>query len=343
MRLKLLWVSFLGLLVLSSVIPALAIDSRKIFNIEGEKIQVTYENGYILYNNTKFEVKDGFVILGNKHKIKLEKFPYFIASSKVSREIWQKYLKNGTINAKKLEKLVTLLETTSERKLDTKERESLKQLIIGDLKKEKIRVLFEREFKAKAVPLTSSSENEGIARRLAPNIYQLQYDIIPWTSWPPNYPEPGKNPLIEVFWITYDADMDGEVDTIEYTLAFKDEDYPLNADVDHNYDIYRFGKYGRFVDLEAFYVYIDKTAYGEIYHAWFPSSYSGDQSYFVIKPDHLNGYETYFKTIYVNTWNHLMSAEKDNNPNQLKEIWTLSEYPFTYGDHNAANSKYQGQ
>lgn len=54
-------------------------------------------------------------------------------------------------------------------------------------------------------------------------------------------------------------------------------------------------------------------------------------------------YETYFKIIYVNTWNHLMSAEKDNNPNQPKKIWTLSEYPFTYGDHNAANSKYQGQ
>ncbi|WP_430515232.1 hypothetical protein [Pyrococcus woesei] len=211
------------------------------------------------------------------------------------------------------------------------------------MKKEKARVLFEREFKAKAVPLTSSPENEEIARRLAPNIYQLQYDIIPWTWWPPNYPEPGNNPLIEVFWITYDTDMDGEVDTIEYTLAFKDEDYPLSPDIDHIYDLYRYSEYGRFVDLETFYVYIDKTTYGEIYHAWFSGSYSGNQSYLVIKPDHLDGCETYFKIIYVNTWNHLMSSEKDNNPNQPKKIWTLSEYLFTYGDHNAANSKYQGQ
>jgi len=33
---------------------------------------------------------------------------------------------------------------------------------------------------ARTVPLTSSPENEGIARRLAPNIYQLQYDIEQW-------------------------------------------------------------------------------------------------------------------------------------------------------------------
>lgn len=291
MRLKLLGVLLFSLLVLSSTTPVLAIKNRSAttFNIEGECIQAIYGDGYILYNNTKFEVKDRFVILGNKYKIKLEKFPYFLASSKVSKEIWQEYLKNGTIDMEKLEKLINLLETTSEKKLNTKEKDTLKQLIIKNLKKEKARVLFEREFKAKAVPLTSSPENEEIARRLAPNIYQLQYDIIPWTWWPPNYPEPGNNPLIEVFWITYDTDMDGEVDTIEYTLAFKDEDYPLSPDIDHIYDLYRYSEYGRFVDLETFYVYIDKTTYGEIYHAWFSGSYSGDQSYLVIKPDHLNG------------------------------------------------------
>ncbi|WP_430515231.1 hypothetical protein [Pyrococcus woesei] len=92
------------MLVLSSTTPVLAIKNRSAttFNIEGECIQAIYGDGYILYNNTKFEVKDRFVILGNKYKIKLEKFPYFLASSKVSKKIWQEYLKNGTIDVENL-------------------------------------------------------------------------------------------------------------------------------------------------------------------------------------------------------------------------------------------------
>lgn len=162
-----------------------------------------------------------------------------------------------------------------------------------------------------------------------PKIYQPWIDILPQD---PLNPSRGNNPLIAVYWYTYRS-ASGTV--IEYNLVFKDEDHPIAA-VDSVYDAIRLWKYGRVEDIEHFFVIISSN------NVRFPDTYSGSQTFFVIKPDHKSTVESYSENkIYINTWNHLMSASRDTNPHLPKKIWT--SYPLRHGDRHKAECDFSSK
>lgn len=46
------------------------------------------------------------------------------------------------------------------------------------------------------------------------------------------------------------------------------------------------------------------------------------------------------KAIYVNTWNHAMSAQVDSNPNLGKKVWNPGDYPTKEGTREDAENDY---
>ncbi len=127
---------------------------------------------------------------------------------------------------------------------------------------------------------------------------------------------------------------------IEYTILFKDEDYP-NFFINFIYDIFRLFKYKRIIDTETFFIYYVKTPD----NIWkpeyinFPDDYSSKQTFFEKKVKHFsikiegNVFEkkNHRIVIYINTWNHMFS-NKDNNPNLRKLI--IENYKIFYGNRD---------
>ncbi|MFN4191119.1 MAG: lysoplasmalogenase [Pseudothermotoga sp.] len=95
-------------------------------------------------------------------------------------------------------------------------------------------------------------------------------------------------------------------DKKEITIVFWDEDHP-NPFVDLVYDIYRFFKWGRFYDVETFFVLKD--------HVLFEDDYCDSHSYYQFEGLHnsaeipIDDFERTDNglTIYVSTWNHMFS------------------------------------
>ncbi len=97
-------------------------------------------------------------------------------------------------------------------------------------------------------------------------------------------------------------------DAEEITVVFKDEDYP-NRFLDPLYDIYRFIKWGRFEDIETFYIKGNLVI--------FPDDYASVTSFYQTKDLHTHAEiptSDFQKkngniVVYVNTWNHMFSNE----------------------------------
>lgn len=110
-----------------------------------------------------------------------------------------------------------------------------------------------------------------------------------------------KNGIHRIYFYSHD-------DKTEVTVVFWDEDYP-NFLLDLVYDVYRFFKWGRFYDIETFFVERDKIV--------FPDDFCPSVDYFQI--DNLHNYagvpiEKVQKNgekivVYVSTWNHMFSTQ----------------------------------
>ncbi|WP_126993440.1 lysoplasmalogenase [Thermosipho globiformans] len=105
-------------------------------------------------------------------------------------------------------------------------------------------------------------------------------------------------------------------DKLEVTVVFWDEDHP-NPFIDFIYDIYRFFKWGRFYDIETFYISKDSVI--------FEDDYCDPQSYF--QTENLHNYiklttDDFEKdgeklVVYVSTWNHMFSNKPLPNTNYI--------------------------
>ncbi|MEJ5229686.1 MAG: lysoplasmalogenase [Pseudothermotoga sp.] len=95
-------------------------------------------------------------------------------------------------------------------------------------------------------------------------------------------------------------------DRIEITVVFWDEDHP-KAFTDFIYDLYRFFKWGRFYDVETFFIFSDRVE--------FEDDFCDSQSYFQTENLHNKAQisiESFERengqiVIYVSTWNHMFS------------------------------------
>lgn len=293
---------------------------------EKDGLQVSYitinDEIFKVYNNTKVALDDRGP---SKYYVDIVDLPIHMAGMRLCEKISKDYAEQGYVSQEDMDTLVKLIERAT-KKLSPTEKEMLKNLILNDLEKnfrvEQIRKQLISQSQAVEITSQSSSLPSEVLETL-PEIYQ------PWIDILYNYnsiPIQGLNPLVSVWWYVYQTSS-GKV--VEYTLVFADEDHPL---IDGAYDVYRLWKYGRIEDTEYFLVICSEDT------AKFPGSYSGDQTFLVIEPDHLTSIEQYSGKIYINTWNHMMSSQKDTNPHLLKKKWT--SYPLIHGDRNAAHCYY---
>lgn len=137
----------------------------------------------------------------------------------------------------------------------------------------------------------------------------------------------GKNQLQTLYVAHYENGT-------EFTLLFLDEDRP-NACEDCCYDYIRRPLFGRFSDIESFFIIGDK--------AEFPGTYSADQNWTAKVPAHnettvelsdFSKQDDSDPIIWVNTWNHLL-GEKNNNTD--KEI--TYQRPQTAGGMESLENK----
>ncbi len=101
-------------------------------------------------------------------------------------------------------------------------------------------------------------------------------------------------------------------DRKEITVVFWDEDHP-NPFTDFVYDIYRFFRWGRFYDIETFFVLKDRVL--------FEDDFCDSQSYYQLKNLHnkaeisIDEFEKVDDAVvvYVSTWNHMFSNKSMAN------------------------------
>ncbi|WP_010477233.1 hypothetical protein [Thermococcus zilligii] len=321
MRWKPLVAILLGLLIVSETSGKSTEekDDRQVayIVIDGEIFKV--------YNNTKVALDDEGP---SKYYANIRELPIHIAGMRLCEKISKDYAERGYVSQDDIDILIKLIEGVT-KELSTAERQMLKKLILDDLDRnfqiERVR----RQLISQNSTLEITSQSSSLPREVLetlPKIYQPWIDIL---YNPNSVPIQGLNPLVSVWWYVYQTSS-GKV--IEYNLVFADEDHPL---IDGAYDVYRLWKYGRIEDIEYFLVlYSENTAK-------FPDSYSKDQNFLVIKPEHLTSNEQYSGKIYINTWNHMMSSQKDTNPYLPKKIWT--SYPLIHGNRNDAHCYYSSQ
>jgi len=278
-----------------------------------------------VYNNSKVALDDKGP---SKYYTDIEKLPIHIAGMRLSEKIYKQYMKYRYVSQNDLDALIELAEKVT-RKLSPSEEQILKDLILRDLymdqefRKMKEQLIHENWDYTARIEATNSQIPPEVQETL-PKIYQPWVDILPQGDQ--TNPSKGLNPLIAVYWYVHET-QSGKV--IEYTLVFADEDHPL---IDQTYDVIRLWRFGRIEDTEYYLVYVTTNK------AKFPGSYSGDQTFFTIRPAHLTGSEPYSGKIYINTWNHMMSSQKDTNPQLIKKTW--QSYPLRHGDRHKAHCDY---
>eukprot|EP00928_Gymnodinium_smaydae_P078621 TRINITY_DN62734_c0_g1_i1.p1 TRINITY_DN62734_c0_g1~~TRINITY_DN62734_c0_g1_i1.p1 ORF type:complete len:311 (+),score=55.53 TRINITY_DN62734_c0_g1_i1:67-999(+) len=157
--------------------------------------------------------------------------------------------------------------------------------------------------------------------------------------------EAGDNGIIEVAF--------GEakdVDGVEVTVIFKDEDRP-NATEDGIYDAIRKPLFGRQEDVETFTFVRGKG--GRFDSVLFKGTYSGDQNWSCATPAHLTetvSLSSFTKegrwlsrsrrtVIWVNVWNHLFGPK--NNNLDLAYV-RVDDYPCTCATRAEVDARYHG-
>jgi len=137
-----------------------------------------------------------------------------------------------------------------------------------------------------------------------------------------------KNGIKEVF-------LHDHGDRIEYTIVFWDEDHP-NTLTDLLYDLYRLYKWGRFYDIETFFLYPDRIH--------FPDDFCDSETYFQLENlhnqaelsldqfEHFNGKPV----VYISTWNHMFS----NKPLRGVSYLNYKVEKTAFGTRNDAERKY---
>ena len=159
----------------------------------------------------------------------------------------------------------------------------------------------------------------------------------------------GRNYADEVFYKSNGLKyFDGAtVYEFEYTAVYRDEDAPWPYD--GTYDAIRYSNWGRYEDIETYYLYVYQNGIPWKVYFYYGSPvnsgiYSRSATYYTIPGPHYadkvlwtsfskNGNKPY---IWVNTWNHAL-RERDNNPG-LSD-WT-SSYATTQGSRVNAEVKY---
>ncbi|AKI97276.1 hypothetical protein [Kosmotoga pacifica] len=146
-----------------------------------------------------------------------------------------------------------------------------------------------------------------------------------------------RNGIIEVFYEVLENNS-----TISVTVVFRDEDYPCFL-ANILYDVYRYFRYGRIVDIETFYLHL--SAEGTVTVVEFPGVFSGDHTFKDTK--NLHGSASFTATeitfidgrplIYVNTWNHMFGVRASFDKKYEKMIF---DYPITRGGRLEAERKY---
>lgn len=118
------------------------------------------------------------------------------------------------------------------------------------------------------------------------------------------------NRLVSMYVAKYEHGM-------ELTLLFSDEDRP-NACMDVFYDTIRRPLFGRYSDIETVFVIDNQIE--------FPGTYSAGEKWKEKTPGHhnttvpLDKFETSTdgrKTIFINTWNHLMGEQNNNTDMEM--------------------------
>ena len=108
---------------------------------------------------------------------------------------------------------------------------------------------------------------------------------------------------------------------LRYEITFSDEDYP-KLNLDKTYDDVRFDMYDTIEDIEVFYIIDGDIVFMNVLNSdRFDHSGSGSHGFYDLKHFfwgyHIDNTESFSNTIYVNTWNHMMSTI-DTNPYMSK-------------------------
>ena len=107
---------------------------------------------------------------------------------------------------------------------------------------------------------------------------------------------------------------------LRYKITFIDEDHP-DPHLNVGYDVYRAFRYLTISDIEVFYIINGDIVFtNELNSVRYSHSGSGSHEFYDLagyRGYHVVGSESFSNTIYVNTWNHMMSTT-DTNPTMSK-------------------------
>jgi len=232
----------------------------------------------------------------------------------------------------------------------------LKKLDRIELSDEEFKVLKEtiekERLKLKAYEYYAQAESLSTAASIS-----IAYDYLPKLYQPTSDINNG-NGLIKTYAKVFDENVYGYYlpgkYIIEVTYVFNDEDHPT---LDSAYDWYRYIAWGRFEDMETFFLVVDKSTgsisrlsfiglqiywWSPFYGEWKSISpiYSGSATWDTAAHERAKIYS--FSTtgahpiIYVNTWNHAM-GENDNNPSMADTAFSTWLNPVEGSRMDAEN------
>ncbi len=255
-----------------------------------------------------------------------------LSKDKLSDKDWKEFKKFFNIVFKKIEGI----------ELNDKEFGILKHII----EKEKLKIkVYKCYSQTKGLSTTASVL---VAYNYLPKLYQPIADIN------------NGNKLIRTYAKVFDENIYGHhlpgKYIIEVTYVFSDEDYP-NPIIDRAYDWYRYIEWGRFEDIETFFLIVDKSTgrvdklsfvglqiywWNPFYGEWrfIDPIYSGSATWNT--GVHEKAKVTSFNTngthpiVYINTWNHAI-GERDNNPSMRDVAFNTWLNPVEGSRINAEN------
>ncbi len=337
---KPLFAVLLGLLMVSVTAGSTtALTTKSPDNVSNiwELPRITIKNGHVVVRGYSFPMDGKMAVIDSKgpskYEIPINLVPWYVVGRNIALQIQNEYLSTGTVDEEKIDRLMQILEIITGKKFSSEDSKALKDLIIQDIKKEANLIRYEKWLKTHEVPMITVTTSSS---PWLPMIYQPLVDIngdpgILHGGKNPYGPFEGDNGIVKVYWYMHMTQV-GPI--FEITIVYKDEDDPI-WELDKSYDIARLVVYGRIEDIETFYYY---AWYNE---ADFPSIYSTDE--FFDNPfhgPHGDKYGESYKAIYINTWNHAMSAQVDSNPNLKKKLWKPGDYPTKEGTREDAENDY---
>ena len=340
LRWKPLFAVLLGLLMVGVTAGSATALTTQNFDNTGsipELPKMSIQKGRVFVGGYSFPLRGEMVVLDSKgpskYEVPVKLVPWYVLGRELTFQIQNEYLSTGTIDEGKLTKLIQILEVIVGKRFSPEDSKTLRSLIAQDIKKEASIVRYEKWLKTHEIRsgvMTTASSSPWL-----PTIYQPLVDINGDPGWPlgknPYGSFEGDNGIIKVYWYMHMTEV-GPI--FEITTVYRDEDDPI-WELDKSWDAYRWMHYGRIEDIETFYYY---AWYNE---ANFPSIYSTDE--FFDNPfhgPHNDKYGESYKAIYINTWNHAMSAQVDSNPKLKKKVWRPGDYPTKEGTREDAENDY---